>query len=930
MSHRNPQEPSSFWLWLLRRALLFHPPRLRTEYGMEIEDVFRARVKDARRVFGSTKLLMFQLREVKGLIRTGLQTRWEGREGSAASGRPPSGQRHKEKNGIMSGTFADLRLALRGLRKAPGFTISAVAILALGIGANVTAFSALKVAVLTQPPFPEAGQLVSVDLTRTENNRERISRWAYPYVQRLADWPERLVDPVASYRHNVATLTGFGPAVQFATEVVSPGYFDVVGYPLTLGRGFREEEADPNGPYRVVVVSHSFWQSALGGDAAALGREIELNGQSFEVVGVAPRGFAGFGGSATLWVPLGAYAVFQPGVLQQAGNHLAWVVGRLRPGATVAAADAQMEVVGRAIAEEWPRPDPYGAGVRPFTELWSNPNASTASMLLAFAAGLVLLVACANLAGLLFARARRRVREGAVRRALGASRWRLVRSYLLESLAISALGGLAGVALAVWGTSLLAAAWPAQFLQGSNTGLKVIDPDGLAIDARVMVFAALVSLVAALLIGLIPALRVSSFNITDHLKEGAGATRRRTGFAGVDPQLVLVGAQVSLALILLVGVGLMGSTVGRLLAVDAGFQPDRLLSFEFSTPQAVPRFDPRDPALWRSHIVLSAQFDERFEQRLGGIPGIEGIAFSSGAILKHFELVLGVKIEDSESGMTDAGSVGAVPVSDNYFDLLGIPIVRGRVFNQSDGLHGPPVVVLSQTAASRFFPNQDPIGKRVATFFALPGRETAEVVGVVGDVIYTGPDQERTPVAYYSLRECSGPRYATVRTTGDPNDAIRLIQDELFALDRTVATRNVTTMNRLIAGSVGDRRVILWLLTIFATITVLLAAVGTWGVVAYSVAIRQRELGLRIALGAQSTRVLRLVLRSSTLTTLVGVVFGLAGALSGSRVLEAFLWNTSALLGGTALLFAVVIGASYLPARRAVRVDPVEVLRAEE
>jgi putative ABC transport system permease protein len=234
--------------------------------------------------------------------------------------------------------------------------------------------------------------------------------------------------------------------------------------------------------------------------------------------------------------------------------------------------------------------------------------------------------------------------------------------------------------------------------------------------------------------------------------------------------------------------------------------------------------------------------------------------------------------------------------------------VRGRGFNQSDGLHGPPVVVLSQTAASRYFPNQDPIGKRVTTFFALPGRETAHVVGVVGDVIYTGPDQERWPVAYYSLRERSGPRYATVRTAGDPTAAIRSIQGELFALDPTVAMSNVSTMNRLIAGSVGDRRVIFWLLAVFATIAVLLAAVGTWGVVAYSVADRQRELGLRIALGAQGTRVLRLVLRRSTLTALVGVVFGLAGAWAGSRVLEVFLWNTSArdprvFLGGAALLF---------------------------
>jgi putative ABC transport system permease protein len=835
----------------------------------------------------------------------------------------------------MGGVLADVRLALRGLSKAPGFTVSAVLILALGIGANVTAFSALKVAVLTPPPFPESDRLVSVDLTRTGDGRTDISRWAYPYLERFAEWPDRLIEPVAGYRERVVTLTGFGPASHLNVEVVSPRYFDVVGYPLTLGRGFVAEEADPLGPYRVTIVSHTFWRTRLGSDPSVLDREIRLNGVDFRIVGVAPPNFSGFTGNATLWLPPGVYALLQPGVLQQAGNHLAWVVGRLRPGVSVAAADAQMQIVGRAIAEEWPGNVMYGAGVRPLAEVWTNPAARTASTLLALAAVLVLLVACANLAGLLFTRARRRVREGAIRRALGASRWRLIRSFLIESLAVATLGGVVGLVLSMWGTDLVARAWPTQFTQGTDSGLQVVNPDTLALDARVIAFAVFVSLAAALLIGLIPALRISSFRITDHLKDGAAVTRRRRGWSGLDPQAFLVGAQVSLALILLVGVGLMATTVGRLLAENDGFRTERLLSFEFSRPSTVPRLDPRDEAAWRSHISLAAQFDDRLQRRLEALPGVEGTTISSGAILKHFEAVLGVRIEDSELGMVDAGSLGAVPVSDNYFDLLGIPVLRGRGFNRSDGLSGPPVVVLSQTSASRYFPDQDPIGKRVSTFFAVPGRATAEVVGVVGDVIYTSPDEAIGPVAYYSLRERSGPRYATVRTTGDPNNAIRLIQDELFAMDPTVAMRNVTTMDRLISRSIGDRGLIFWLLATFATITVLLAAVGTWGVVAYSVADRRRELGLRIALGAENSRVLRLVLRKSVLTALVGVSFGLAGAWMFSRVLEAFLWNTSArdprvILGGGLLLFFVVLVASYLPARRATGVDPARVLREAE
>jgi putative ABC transport system permease protein len=481
----------------------------------------------------------------------------------------------------------------------------------------------------------------------------------------------------------------------------------------------------------------------------------------------------------------------------------------------------------------------------------------------------------------------------------------------------------------------MASAWPRQFLQGSGSGLRVINPDGLALDALAIAFAVLVSIGSALLVGLIPALRISSFRISDHLKDGAGTTKRSGGIARMDPQVFLVGAQVSLALILLVGVGLMGSTVSRLLGVNDVSHAEKLLTFEFSTPQTVPPFDPRDEGVWRSHIVLSASFDEEFQHRLSAIPAIEGIAFSSGGILKHFEAVLEIQIEDSESGMTDVDVAGVVPISDNYFDLLGIPITNGRGFNQSDGLRGPPVVVLSQTAATRWFPNENPIGKRISMGFALPGRETAEVVGVVGDVVYTHPDEERAPVAYYSLREMSGPRYATVRTIGDPNEAIRLIRDELYAMDPTVAVRSITTMERLIARSVGDRGLIFWLLAIFATVTVLLAAVGTWGVVAYSVAVRQRELGLRIALGAERGRILTLVTRKSALTALFGVLIGLGGAWAGSRVLEAFLWGTSArdprvYLGGSVMLFAVVLFASYLPAMRATRVDPVDVMRSAQ
>ena len=438
-------------------------------------------------------------------------------------------------------------------------------------------------------------------------------------------------------------------------------------------------------------------------------------------MGVAPRGFAGLAGDATLWFPLGAYAVFQPSVLQQSYNHVAWVVGRLRPGATLAAANAQMERVGQAIAEEWPRSDSYGAGVRAFAEVWTNSDARTASTFLAVAAALVLLVACANLAGLLYTRARRRVREGAVRRALGASRWRLIRSLLLESLALSMLGGIAGLGVSLWGMRLLAVAWPAQFLRGNDSGIQVINAEGLTLDARVTTFAVLVAVCSALLIGLLPALRLSSLNITDHLKDGGHSTRRRKGHAGVDPQSLLLGAQVSLGLMLLVGVGLIGSTVGRLLRVDEGFRTEKMLCFTYSSPQTIPPMDPSDDEAWRAHITLSAQFDESLIQRLSSLPGIAGVTTTGSGVLSDFQAVIGVTAVEGQADGSVGGSIGVVPVADNYFEVLGVPITAGRGFVASDGLESAPVVVLNQTAAARYFPESDPVGQHMGIGFARPG-----------------------------------------------------------------------------------------------------------------------------------------------------------------------------------------------------------------
>jgi predicted permease len=912
-------------LGLLRRALRVllraYPDNFRDKYGEDLENTYVDRLTAFRRNgrrFALTRVLGVALWHS---LRDGVAERITGRR---RKGRLP-----------MEGLTTDIHMALRGLRRDPGFTLVAVLILALGVGANVTAFTALKTAAFARPPFPDADRLVSVDLTRQGEQGERYSRWAYPYLDMLNDWDDRLIEPIAAYRTRQVTLTELGPASQVPIEMVSADYFSVVRLPLTLGRDFDAAEGESGSRQRVVIVSHSFWRTRLGGDQAALGREIRLNDAAFRVIGVAAPGFSGLAGGADMWLPHGAYDVVQPGVLQQAGNHVAWVIGRLRAGATLPAAAAQMQVIGEAVAEAWPRPDTYGAGVRSITEMWTNPAARTASTLLSLAAGLVLFVACANLSGLMLTRARRKIREGAVRRALGASRWRLIRSSLIESLTVATLGGLAGVTVSVWGTRLLILAWPSEFLHGTDTGLQVVNPNAISLDFGVMAFAILLSIIAALLIGLAPALRASSEQITGHLKDGAGVSGRRSSLAGIDAQTVLVGAQVSLALTLVVGVGLLGSSVKRLVGVEEGFRTERLITFDYTRPQAVPRLDASDENVWRDHITMSAQFDDRLKQRITALPGIEGMAVSASPMMGGFQAVLGVTGIEGQPDLEINRSIGVVPVDEECFETLGIPILSGRGFNTSDGLQSQPVVVLNETAVSIFFRDQDPIGQRIGIEFTLPGRRMAEVVGVVGDLLHTGPDQERWPVAYFSTRERRFGSHAMVRTSGDPTAAIRMIQNEIHDMDATVAMSDIATMDQLIRRSVGDRTMILAMLSVFASITVLLVAVGTWGVVAYSVANRTRELVLRMALGAERFNVVRLVIGKTTAIALLGVMLGLGGAFAGTRILSAFLWDTNAhdpmtfLAAGT-FLFAVVSVASYLPARRATRVDPAQVLRAVE
>jgi predicted permease len=832
---------------------------------------------------------------------------------------------------MLEGLVGDVRLGIRAVRRAPGFTTAAVIVLALGIGANTTVFSALKMAVLSPLPYPDADRLVMFDLTfqRAGEGAARPSVWSYAKFTALVETADRPADPVAGYAQRNATLSEPGDPALLPVELVSPGYFSLLGMDPVLGRAFGPDEGDAGDPRLVAVLSYGSWRSRFGGDPDVVGRTVTLNGKRLDVVGVAPPGFEGLTGGATLWVPMASAAeLFNRFMITGTQAHWLHVVGRLRDDVTLDRARAQAASIGDAIAERFPLEDAknvYGADVRALSDVRVNEGARAAVLLLSLAAALVLLVACANLSGLLLARAKRRARDGAVRLAVGASRWRLVRGSLVESGVLAALGGGVGVLVALWGTRAMAAAWPARFLRSGGDEMRVTDPASLTLDADVLGYALLITALTALLFGVVPALRASRGDLVGRLKEGGGSTRRGRRVLGLDTRGALVGAQVALALVLLVGAALLGRSTQRLLDVDLGFHAPELLTFGYSIPRT---------SAWADD---AAAFHARFLERVAALPGVEDASVGTAPLSGHWSITLVQDVPGRPAIPQGEGPpIGIHLVGDEYFRTLGVPVLAGRALDARDGVGREAHLVLSETAARRIFGEEDPVGRRIEVGISADDKDAhAVVVGVVGDVRYNRPDEEVLPEAYYSVREF-GDRTVTVlvRTTGEPRAALPAVRAELAALDPDLPIFSVSTGDDLVAAAAGDRRIVLALLTLFALVTVLLAATGTWGIVAYAVAERRRELGLRMALGAESGRLVGIVLGRSVVVAVMGVGVGLAGAWAASRLLSTFLFETStidplAYAGGATLLLAIVVLASWLPARRATRVDPCEALRAE-
>jgi len=802
----------------------------------------------------------------------------------------------------MKSLLQDVRYGLRRLSKSPGFTIVAAGALALGIGANTAIFSVVNAVLLRPLPYPAPDELVQVWETRPRQNMASVEASPNEFLAWAAEG--------RSFRHLAAVdfanynLTGRGEPERVTAALVSAEYFPAFGVAPAAGRAFLAEEDQP-GKENVVVLTHDFWQTRFGGDPSVLDQTVSLDGAACAVVGIMPRGFR-LPQDAKLARPI----AFAPEARTRAGSHYLQVFGRLAGGVTREQAGAELSGIAARLEQTFASTNAgHGVVLVPLREQLVG-DVRPALLVLLGAVGLVLLIACANLANLLLARAEGRRKEVAVRAALGASRWRIVRQLLAESVLLAAAGGGLGLLLAVWGVDLLVSLDPA--------GVQRVGE--VALDAGVLAFTVALSLATGLVFGLAPALQASKTDFVETLKEGG---RSSTGPARAGRlRGALVVSEVALTLVLLVGAGLLVKSFARLLDVDPGLDPRGVLTLDLSLP----------PAKYAERRQVAA-FYERLLGEVAALPGVEVAGAVSVLPLGGDDNSNFVEIEGRPPlAPGQALRAGRRNASPDYFRALRVPLKSGRALAPSDAADAPPAAVINEAMARAFFPGEDPVGKRLRTGDNNPW---VTIVGVVGDVRHRGLDVDTRPEMFFPHAQSPSRQMSlVVRSGGDPLALVGAVRERVRAVDKDQPVGNVKTMEAWVAESVASRRFAVLLLAAFALVAAGLAAVGIYGVVSYGVAQRTHELGLRLALGAQRSDVLRLVIRQGMKMTLVGAAVGLAAALALTRLMAGLLYGVSAtdplVFAGVALLLvAVALLACYVPARRATRVDPMVALRHE-
>jgi putative ABC transport system permease protein len=808
----------------------------------------------------------------------------------------------------MRTLLQDVKFGCRALAKNPGFTVVAVLALALGVGANSAIFSVVNATLLNPLPFPEEGQLLRLGEGRRGGSQPERGSFSFPDYRDLQQ-QSRTLAHVAAFLNSGTMLTGEGlDSERVYGADVSPEYFAVLGTGPELGRVFTHEEDHPEAG--VIVISHGLWQRRFGGRRDVIGQQLKMSNSSSTIVGVMPEGFE-FPFRADrqdFWEPLNDRPAPDR---EQRDSHSYRVIARMKPGVTIEQANAELDTISRRLEQQYPDSNTTVLIASASMHEEMTRDVRPALLILLGAVGLVLLIACVNVANLLLARAAGRQKEIAIRTALGASRRRVVRQLLTESLLLSFAGGACGLLLALWGMDVLVAAGPSDIPRVAQAGL----------DARVLAFTLLISVLTGIAFGLAPALQASRPDLTGALKEGSrGATE---GPRRSRVRSALVVAEVAVSLVLLISAGLLIRSFVRLMQNDPGFDPARVVALDI--PLGRMRYNTPEK---------QADFFARLVSRVRAMPNVEAAGLVSN-------LPLGNSIDELTFNIDGRPPFppGAMPqahytiVSPGYFEALKIPLRSGRMFTEHDDARSPNVMLVSEELARKYFPGENPIGRRLITDAAVP---PFEIVGVVGDARRVSLAAEAEPEFYVPFGQAAQRRTNLVvrSDTGDAATLTATLRGAVAELDKDQLIWQTRTLDQLVAASVAGRRFNMTLLGLFASVAMLLAALGLYGVMAYSVTRRTHEIGIRMALGARGSDVLRMVVGQGMRLAAVGVAVGLAAAFAVTRVLASLLYGVTAtdpltFAGLAGLLGAVAFLASYIPARRATKVDPMVALRYE-
>jgi putative ABC transport system permease protein len=811
---------------------------------------------------------------------------------------------------MLESLWQDVRFGIRMLVKNPSFTLVSVLALALGIGATTAIFSVVNAVLLRPLPYKDPDHLVHVLRTQPPIMRGPISRPDF------LEWQaqQKVFSAIAAYYFETFNLTGVDRAERVVGARVTEDFFQLFAVAPAQGRFLlpADNQAEAN---HVAVISYGLWQRRFGGQPGLVGQTITLNAEPYAVVGVAPPEF-NFPQRIEIWTP----AKLALDKRDRGTNYLK-VIGRMKEGITNEQAQAQMNQVASALAQQYPENDTNLSVTISSLLEEQVMNIRPVLIILLGSVLFVLLIACANVANLLLARSTTRQKEMAVRTALGASRWRIIRQLLTESISLSLLGGTLGVLLALWGINLLMALAPANIPRIKEVSL----------DQRVLFFSLLISVATGIVFGLAPAMQISKTNLNEVLKEGTRSAATSNPH-GARLRRVLIIAEIGLSLVLLISAGLLIESIRRLTDVNPGFDPKPLLTASVSFPRKPASASSEADEL--EQVQAASRFLAEVEQKIGALPGVQAVGAINDLPVRGNSTVNGdFNIEGRPKYKSGEAPVAEYRlVTPSYFSAIGIPLLKGRVFNDSDDTQHPISILINETLAKRFFPGEDPLGKRLIVMDDKPH----EIIGVVGDARQWGLERPADPEIYVSYAQIGFGSETTlvVRANLEPSSLSEGVRGAITEVSADVPVYGIKSMMQVMAESTAQRRFNTILMTSFAGIALLMATIGLYGVISYSVAQRSQEIGIRMALGAQPAHVLRMMMWSGLKLALAGVILGLFMSLAVTRMMESLLYGVRAtdpltLIAGSIFLTLVALLACYIPARRATKIDPMIALRYE-